>query len=57
MDLKQKKKDISIDTAHAFDLRKIEIDVADLPRGVYYLHLRFGSKKENQVDKIRILLN
>jgi secreted trypsin-like serine protease len=57
LDLKQKKKDISIDPAHAFDLRKIDFDVADLPRGVYYLHLGFGSKKENQIDKIRILLN
>jgi hypothetical protein len=57
LDLKQKKKDISIDPAHAFDLKKIDLDVADLPRGVYYLHLGFGSKKDNQVDKIRILLN
>ena len=57
LDLKQKKKDISIDPAHAFDLKKIDLDVADLPRGVYYLHLGFGSKKDNQVDKIRIILN
>lgn len=57
LDLKQKKKDISLDPVRAFDLKKIDLDVTDLPRGVYYLHLGFGSKKDNQVDKIRILLN
>jgi hypothetical protein len=57
LDLKQKKKDILLDPAHAFDLKKIDLDVADLPRGIYYLHMGFGSKKDNQVEKIRILLN
>lgn len=54
---KQHKKTARKSPAHAFDLKKIDLDVADLPRGVYYLHLGFGSKKDNQVDKIRILLN
>ena len=40
-----------MDPAHAFDLKKIDLDVADLPRGIYYLHLGFGSKKDNQIEK------
>lgn len=57
VDLKSKKKDILVDPTNSSDLKKIEIDVADLPRGVYYLHLIFDDKKNKQVDKIRILLN
>ena len=29
------------------------MDVANLPRGLYYLHLTFG----NKVDKVRVILN
>ena len=36
---------------------KLGIDVAKLPRGVYYLHLTFPKRKENQTDKVRILLD
>jgi hypothetical protein len=38
-------------------VEKISFDVADLPRGVYYVHLTFGSSKEQKVDKVRIILN
>lgn len=36
---------------------RLDIDVAKLPRGVYYLHLTFSKRKENQTDKVRILLD
>lgn len=32
----------------------VTMDVADLPRGTYYLHLTFGDKR---VEKVRIILN
>ena len=36
------------------DESSVTMDVLDLPRGTYYLHLTFGDKK---VEKVRIILN
>ena len=57
IDLKEKKKEASKDISLAKELEKIDLDVKDLPRGVYYLHLTFGNSKDKQMDEIRILLN
>lgn len=38
-------------------MNRITLDVANLPRGVYYLHLTFPDRREEKVDKVRILLN
>lgn len=35
---------------------RIEIDVKDLPRGVYYLHVKNSRREENKLDAIRIVL-
>jgi len=37
--------------------KKVMFDVKDLPRGVYYLHVKNSRNKEKQVDAIRIILN
>jgi Trypsin len=33
---------------------KISMDVSDLPRGTYYLHLTFGDKR---IEKVKVILN
>lgn len=35
---------------------QIELDVRDLPRGIYYLHINNSRRKDNQVDAIRMVL-
>jgi trypsin len=35
---------------------KIDFDVSDLPRGVYYLSLKYGDKKGAKIETIKILL-
>ncbi len=35
---------------------KIEFDVSDLPRGTYYLNMRFENKNGNKVEQTRIIL-
>ena len=53
----------SIDVGSAFDKKqltgnKIELDVKDLPRGTYYLHLKYPQTSgEVKTDQVRILLN
>ena len=37
--------------------KSVMINVKDLPRGTYYLHIRNNRNQENPIDKIRILLN
>ena len=37
-------------------LAKLDVDVSDLPRGTYYVHLTFGTNKEQRVEKVRIIL-
>ncbi len=36
--------------------RKIDFDVADLPRGTYYLNMGFENKNGNKVEQTRIIL-
>ncbi len=38
------------------DNKRIEFDVRDLPRGIYYLHVTNSRRKGQEVDKIRLLL-
>jgi hypothetical protein len=54
MYLKQKK-DANVSLVK--DMERIDLDVKDLPRDIYYLHFTFGSDKDKQIDEIRILLN
>ena len=35
---------------------KIDFDVADLPRGVYYVQMTFSAKRQNQKETVRVLL-
>lgn len=35
---------------------RIEIDVRDLPRGTYYLHIKNNRRKEQKLDAIRVVL-
>jgi hypothetical protein len=57
MDLKLKKAEGSKDPNVSKSLGKIDLDVRDLPRGTYYLHLTFGANREKQVEQIRVILN
>jgi hypothetical protein len=36
---------------------KLDVDVRDLPRGVYYFHLTSPKQKPGEVDRVRIVLN
>ena len=57
VDLKQKKKETNTKVSLVQDMEKIELDVKDLPRGIYYLHLTFGNNNDKHIEEIKILLN
>lgn len=57
LNMKLKKAEGSKDSKISKSLGKIDLDVRDLPRGTYYLHLTFGEKKEKQIEQIRVILN
>jgi hypothetical protein len=38
------------------DGNKIKVDIRNLPRGIYYLHVISNNEKEDKIQKIRILL-
>ncbi|SDM41192.1 hypothetical protein SAMN04488090_3365 [Siphonobacter aquaeclarae] len=46
----------------AFDQKQIKgnvlpINVGDLPRGTYYMHVKPNKKNKKETDKIRLVLN
>lgn len=52
--MKIKKKDEKEESLLKKGENSSTIDVSDLPRGTYYLHLTYS---DNKVDKTRIILN
>lgn len=57
LDMKLKKAEGIKDSKISKSLGKIDLDVRDLPRGTYYLHLTFGANREKQIEQIRVILN
>jgi hypothetical protein len=36
--------------------KEIEIDVDDLPRGIYYLNMSYENKNGSKVEQVRVVL-